>query len=151
MKQTPFAHLTFLVFFVMIFSLNICIANDTFQDLNSLCFFNITAVDPGDGSPGSFKFVNDSTINQSNTLKAYPNPFRNFLTIDYKLEHAGQVLLSVFDAQGQLVKVLEDDWVEAGPNRARWNTLRPTIDPGIYLLKLETEKDTRTQRVVLVQ
>ena len=147
MKQAPFVCLTFLV----LFSLNICIAKDALQDLNSLCFFNITAVDPGERSPGSFEFENDSTSNQPNTLSAYPNPFRNFLTIDYELEHAGQVLLSVFDAEGQLVQILEDGWIEGGQNRARWNALRPAMDPGIYLLKLETEEETRTQRVVLVQ
>lgn len=51
----------------------------------------------------------------------FPTPFNAEVTLPFALAEAGPVRLTVYNLMGQQVRVLTDDWVEAGAHRVRWD------------------------------
>ena len=51
----------------------------------------------------------------------FPTPFNAEVTIPFVLTEAGPVRLTVYNLMGQQVRVLADDWVDAGAHRVRWD------------------------------
>jgi len=79
----------------------------------------------------------------------YPNPFNATTSIAYSLPGATSVRLSIFDSNGQLVETLASGTQTAGSHNLIWNAgSRPA---GIYLLKLETGSDSKTQKLILLK
>jgi len=66
--------------------------------------------------------ISDLTSNKNTGLTAtsYPNPFSTQTTIELDASKAQQVSVAIFNAQGQLMKKLYDDWCKAGENRFVW-------------------------------
>jgi Secretion system C-terminal sorting domain/FG-GAP-like repeat len=75
-----------------------------------------------------------------------PNPARKSVNISYNLNRAANVELSVFDAMGRKVKMIESGNVGAGDHLARWQTNSPA---GIYLVKLSINDQVFSRRIVL--
>ncbi|MEL6863088.1 MAG: S8 family peptidase, partial [Bacteroidota bacterium] len=63
----------------------------------------------------------------------YPNPFRDFLTIDYQLESAGRVQFSIFDVMGRLVHQ-EERQTDAGIHQYQWEGAA-RLEGGMYILQ----------------
>ncbi len=53
--------------------------------------------------------------------KAYPNPFSDELTIQYRTAGPANVSVSVYDTMGRLVSRIADGSVPAGPTSVSWN------------------------------
>ncbi|MEL7363098.1 MAG: T9SS type A sorting domain-containing protein, partial [Bacteroidota bacterium] len=80
---------------------------------------------------------------------AYPNPFSETTTLRYALPEASDVRLVVLDALGREVARLVD-----GPQQPGWHVTRldgHRLPNGIYIVRLVTDRDTETQRVVLLR
>ncbi|HEY3293937.1 MAG TPA: M20/M25/M40 family metallo-hydrolase [bacterium] len=82
-------------------------------------------------------------------LHAYPNPFNNDVTLSYELPVAGTVHLSVFDIMGRRVADLVSRPFSAGTQRAVWSPQRAAS--GIYLVRLDTDHDTITQKILYLR
>ena len=80
---------------------------------------------------------------------AYPNPFNPFTTIDYTIETAGTVELTIYDTNGRLVQTLVSAWQDAGYHSVTWNAA--TQPSGMYFARLNAGNFTQTQKLVLMK
>ncbi len=72
--------------------------------------------------------------NQNLSLSNYPNPFKGFTTVDYKLPEQGKVNITVYNQLGQQVQTLIDANQNAGDYSIRMDA--KNLMPGIYIAKL---------------
>ncbi len=79
-------------------------------------------------------------INDHVLLQNYPNPFNPQTTIVYRLADEAEVLLTVYDALGRAVKILDAGRKAAGRRRALWNGVDEAgraVNSGVYFLQLD--------------
>jgi hypothetical protein len=70
-----------------------------------------------------------------------PNPFNAETMIDYRVFHAAQIELHIYDIAGQRVRVLREGVRAAGGYRARWDSRDDDgrrVSSGVYLYRLVT-------------
>ena len=79
----------------------------------------------------------------------YPNPFNSTTSISFSLQHKGWAHLGVFDLQGRLVSTLVESEMRAGQHRFMVDA--SLLATGVYMLRLETETQTASQKLVLVK
>jgi hypothetical protein len=79
-------------------------------------------------------------------LSVAPNPFNNQLSIQYELQEASQVTVSLSNALGQTVKVLVNEKVEAGSYQINESTA--DLPSGVYIITMKTPTGMKTQKVV---
>jgi hypothetical protein len=84
----------------------------------------------------------------------YPNPFNPATKIPFTLDHAGRVLLRVFDVRGGLVATVHDGTLPSGNHAMAWSGRDDRGQPvasGIYLYTLTTSKHTLSRKMVLMK
>ncbi len=130
------------------------------HDLISLeGFFDaeIVEVDMADASgrtvmaaaPSSRPLPNDFVLHQN-----YPNPFNPSTEISFSLGAASVVRLSVYDLLGRSVKMLIDDYREAGRYGATWDGRDKngrTVSSGVYFYRLETNYGEQTRKMIMMK
>jgi hypothetical protein len=80
----------------------------------------------------------------------YPNPFNPNTTISFQLENQTAVKLSIYDATGRLVTVLQDGVALQGLNQATWDATGQAS--GVYFYRLEAGADfNEVKQMVLVK
>jgi hypothetical protein len=79
----------------------------------------------------------------------YPNPFSRSTTISYTLETSGQVTVQVYNAAGQLVRQLVDDYQAPGRHEVRFDA--SDLASGAYIYRVQVDGNAQTKRMVLVQ
>jgi hypothetical protein len=83
-----------------------------------------------------------------------PNPFRESTTLHYSLMNEANVMITVFDIKGQIVKTLVNDKLRAGSYTARWNGTRDNNLPvasGTYIARISIDDqfvNSRTMNLV---
>jgi hypothetical protein len=94
---------------------------------------------------------NVADLPQEVTLRPnYPNPVRQATTLRYGLPQAGTVRLAVYDVLGRRVAMLAEGRKQAaGWHRLRWNAER--LASGVYFVRLTTDGEQRTRKVVVVR
>ena len=128
----------------------------TFLDENSgpeYVFYRLRIVDT-DGSEelsGMVKAV--GAVPQDFKLaNPYPNPFNNGTRIEYQLPKAGEINLSIFNTNGQLIKTLAQQYVSSpGTYNINWdgtNDLGATVSTGLYIIVLRTNEFTQVRKAV---
>ncbi|MCK4304467.1 MAG: T9SS type A sorting domain-containing protein [Candidatus Eisenbacteria sp.] len=83
-----------------------------------------------------------------------PNPFSPGGALHYTLSHAGQVRLTIFDAQGRQVAVLANGEQEAGHHAAAWNSRDDAgmlLRSGLYFARLKVGQEVQTRKLVLTR
>jgi choice-of-anchor C domain-containing protein len=78
-----------------------------------------------------------------------PNPASGPAHIAWSLPRAAHVRLAGYDVRGRQAFVVADGNYEAGPHGASWDARG--VRPGVYVLKLSADGETRTQRVAVVR
>ncbi len=96
-------------------------------------------LDPVPASPGSGLSIN----------RIAPNPFSDYVDINYSTIRNAPVRLNIVDATGRTVQTLIDENVVAGNHTVRWSSR--SFSPGIYFCQLETDGRTLVARMVLVK
>ena len=84
----------------------------------------------------------------------YPNPFNPSTTLVYTLAEESAVRLSVYNALGQLVKVLVQDVQAPGSYDMEWdstNALGDQVGAGIYFYRLEAGPRVATGKMLLAR
>jgi hypothetical protein len=84
----------------------------------------------------------------------YPNPFNPSTTIRYELPESGNVLLEVYNSLGERVRVLTDQYSEAGMYSTTWNGRDESgrlTDSGTYLYRLSANGFSSTRRMVMLK
>jgi hypothetical protein len=104
---------------------------------------------------GSLVAVADPTPQARIALSASPNPSLGQVTASFALPSAvGRGQLIVYDAAGRRVKTLLDGPLSAGDHRIAWTGHTDTgaaARPGVYFLRLVTETQSATRKILLIQ
>ncbi|MDR3666203.1 MAG: endonuclease [Ignavibacteriaceae bacterium] len=104
---------------------------------------------------GSFKYNTPVEVNFKPVVKGYyleqnfPNPFNPSTTITYSLPEASNVKLSVFNALGQQVKIVENVYKNSGSYKVTLNA--DDLNSGIYFYKIEAGKFSQIRKMILVK
>ncbi|MCK4639436.1 MAG: T9SS type A sorting domain-containing protein, partial [Bacteroidales bacterium] len=83
----------------------------------------------------------------------YPNPFINKTKITYELSKQSFVKMSIYNINGQRVRVLIDKIKPKGTHTIIWNGKSETgqiLESGIYFYELRTEKGTARKKMSLI-
>jgi hypothetical protein len=83
-----------------------------------------------------------------------PNPFNPTTHISYQLHQAGDVALTILDANGRVVKSLVAQSMSEGLHEINWDGTDNASDPvasGVYFYRLETAGESFTRRMVLLK
>jgi len=95
--------------------------------------------------------IQEATL-EANGLNIYPNPVGDELNIDYKLSNDSVSQISVFDITGRLVYSAENNKNQIDTYSFRWDRLDNNgskLAAGTYFLKLQTEKNTFSKKLIL--
>jgi len=87
--------------------------------------------------------------NSNVTINVFPNPVFNSATISFSLSQSSRVSARIFDAIGRTVAVPIDGSYPAGNNTVVWNA--PRFSAGVYFLKIQTESEVQTKKLVLIR
>ena len=85
---------------------------------------------------------------------AFPNPFNPETYIAYKLAEPAQVVISVFDLKGRLVRTIRSGEQFAGSYHVYWNGRNDDgveVPSGSYILRMQTEKVSQIQKVIYLK
>ena len=83
----------------------------------------------------------------SRLLENYPNPFNPSTAIRYQLTGAGRIQLNIYNAEGQRVRTLLDEYQQPGIHTVRWNAAgQPS---GSYIYRLKTGSELLTGKMIL--
>jgi len=95
------------------------------------------------GRPGGFALFQN-----------FPNPTYGRTAFRYSLREKSDVTLTIFNLQGQKVKILFKGFADAGVYKVDWNGLddhRRSLPSGTYLYRLQAGDFAETKRLMLVR
>ncbi|MGE0566903.1 MAG: T9SS type A sorting domain-containing protein, partial [Bacteroidia bacterium] len=79
----------------------------------------------------------------------YPNPTKDFFSVDLSLTQPEYLSFTLYDAQGKQVALLLRDWVKVKQNVFSFKT--SDLSNGIYFLKITGNKGTNISKKVIVE
>ncbi|MGB0984384.1 MAG: T9SS type A sorting domain-containing protein, partial [Saprospiraceae bacterium] len=102
----------------------------------------------------------NATITNTNSIEAaaasvrsFPNPFSNQMTIEYDLPSTSQVAIQMYNSLGQEIATLVNESQQEGTHRAIWNADNKAA--GVYFYTITVTEGTnsykKTKQVILVK
>lgn len=79
----------------------------------------------------------------------YPNPFNPTTKIRYSIPNSELVLIKIYDLLGKEVKILVNEYVNAGTHEIEFDG--SSLPSGLYLCKLQSGKFTSVKKLVLLK
>ena len=98
---------------------------------------NAEVIEPENAIPSEFSMI------------VFPNPFNNRSIIEFSLERAGQVKLSVYDLTGRIVAILADRYMSSGSHEIRFEA--SLLPSGVYFARLENNQRVQIQKLLLLK
>jgi hypothetical protein len=95
--------------------------------------------------------VDDNVNSGFNIKEVYPNPVNHFFNIDYNLENAGNVIITINDESGKEAGLLFDGWKDAGNQIQNVSIDKNKLSAGVYFIRLQTANQIRTKKIVIVK
>ena len=86
---------------------------------------------------------------QFNLSQNYPNPFNPSTLIKYQIPHGANVTLEIFDVLGRRVKVLVDEYKNAGNYKIEFNS--KSLSSGTYFYRIRTGKFSDVKEMLLIK
>ena len=84
------------------------------------------------------------------SLQCFPNPISATATVRFSLLQKQKVTLILFDMLGQTAKIIYNDmYLNAGTHSTFFNT--GNFQKGVYMLKLQTEKNVLEKKILVVR
>jgi len=84
----------------------------------------------------------------------YPNPFNPITTLRYDLPENSIVRITIYNIQGREIKVLVNQYQEAGYKSVRWNATNDygkPVSAGMYFYKIRAGEFVQTKKMVLLK
>ncbi len=84
----------------------------------------------------------------------FPNPFNPETQIAFSLKNRTQVSLQIYNLRGQKVRTLVNSVYPTGQNKVTWNGTDDNgnqVPSGIYLYRMDADKQTQTKKMVLLK
>lgn len=114
------------------------------------------AVNLTHGTPGKLNAANVSTPTQpidtfTDKLSCFPNPFKNFTTLEIAVSSAENYKIEVFDSYGRTVKVLLNQTLEPEVYYLDWDGTdhsNNNLPKGIYYIRSTSSKQQKTVKVI---
>jgi len=90
-----------------------------------------------------------------NCLKqSYPNPFKSQTAIEYALKTRQQVVISIYNNLGQLVRELVNEIGQEGEHQIKWDGKDQKghcVSSGAYFYRMETPSFTDTKKIIVLK
>jgi hypothetical protein len=93
--------------------------------------------------------ISGTIPNGYNLAQNYPNPFNPTTKISFSIPKAGNVKLSVFDMLGREVKILVNEFKNAGNYEVNFNALN--LASGVYLYRIESGDFKDVKKMTLLK
>ncbi len=93
------------------------------------------------------------SLNASQIVGNFPNPFNPSTTIRYNLNDSGFIRIEIFNIKGQMVNSLVNQYQTAGEKSIFWNgsdTLNNEVSSGMYFFKLNVSGKTHSIKKCLL-
>jgi FlgD Ig-like domain len=116
------------------------------QPLGDLSWFSMTT---GIKAPASASIPSSFALSQN-----YPNPFNPTTIIQYKISKASNVVLSIYNTLGQLIKTLVNKNQSPGLYSVNWdgtNASGMEVVSGVYLYHISAGGFTSTKKMILLK
>lgn len=87
-------------------------------------------------------------------FECFPNPFRDFTTIQFTVNRENYYRLEIFDINGRLLDVLADDYLAPGTYYIDWlgNTAGADVEPGgVFTVRLTSENSIQTLKLLMIK
>ncbi len=99
----------------------------------------------GDDSP----VINPELPKKYDLSQNYPNPFNPVTRINFAIPKQGFVTLKIYDVTGREVKVLVNEFKQAGYYTVDFNG--SSLASGVYFCRIQSNDFTHTKRMVLIK
>lgn len=113
------------------------------DDIQRLEFDNITSIKDVKQLLESFK-----------VFQNYPNPFNPSTTITYQIPNTSNVILRIYDINGQLVKELLNETQAEGEYHVTWNGKNEKnmiVGSGVYIYTVSADKQIVSKQMILLK
>ncbi len=83
-----------------------------------------------------------------------PSPITNLVKVDFQITSRSDINITIYNALGQIVKVLENALLERGQYTTTWNcrdSSNRIVANGIYYIRLEADHVRETRKILLVK
>jgi len=91
--------------------------------------------------------INELSINkQQISISNSPNPFQNQTTLSYRINHAGNVRLALFDINGRLIRKLFDGQQQKGNHEYKLNA--SDLFAGTYLIRIKSNNSIGYHKII---
>jgi hypothetical protein len=84
-------------------------------------------------------------------VKAYPNPFTEYVVIDCYLNEASRLIIDVYNIYGQKITRLSDKMQQAGSVSFYWNgknSIGNKVSSGYYFCRIQTDDNLVVKKLV---
>ena len=99
-------------------------------------------------TPGSIPSGITNLQTNQQAFDLYPNPVQDELNIDFNMEQAGKVRISILDITGREVAMISNRDFNTGKQHVAYATT--TLDKAIYIVKIQTESETVVKKIELL-
>ena len=79
----------------------------------------------------------------------YPNPFNPSTSIDFYLGQDAHLNATIYNIHGQVVEVILDETVASGRHQLNWNA--KNYSSGLYFLRVQSQNQSKTQKLILIK
>ena len=101
-------------------------------------------------SPYRFTEYMDNVVVKTFELNtAYPNPFNPTTNIDYSINKASNIKITIYDVSGRMVEILESGYKNQGNYNLLWNASNKSS--GIYYIQIQSDENVVTEKIVLLK
>jgi hypothetical protein len=116
-----------------------------------LTIANLTIETMLNAMPAMSTSIDDNTyfIDNFNIAKLYPNPFNPVLHINFDIAWSGVIQVDILDISGSHIKTLHSGFLQSGSHELSWNA--ESMPSGVYLVSLQSDDKTLTEKVVLLK
>jgi len=87
-------------------------------------------------------------------LQNYPNPFNPSTNISFSLDKPTKVTVRIYDMKGELIKVLYDEYANAGSHNLIWDassSIGRKVTSGAYFYEVSTPDYKQTRKMLFIK
>ena len=92
----------------------------------------------------------DDNQQQLGSIKIFPNPAKDKLSLSYSLNKNAQIEIKLFTINGQLRSVLESSQQVAGSYTQEYKLSNYNLNPGIYILQVYIDNAPAAQEKLVI-
>lgn len=98
----------------------------------------------------SLKLNPITSANAEFNFAAFPNPVKDFVSVNYNLTDASNVKLEMIDLQGKVIEPLLEEKQPTGTYQLSM-PLTKKYAPGVYFLRFKSDQNTRIQKLFITE